>query len=326
MPHRPALLTAAASLSLAILCGLPLPTALAQTGSATGGSPATGNVACTADASDASTPEIQQLRDELQELRVELAQLKLAIEKLGIDVASPQPASIPPGNAADTAGSDAAAGSPRGPLAQAARDEGNFGRLQSVEQIEPEMNEQQQQRLEQLRQDVEESEQQVAQAKSQMGNVGQVAVGVGYTGNDDLDERDAQIRAQRRQNDAAQAAQRSEIAAAEELLRTRQQDLQAFQEEYGPYYQIQVQQDGKTVQLRVSPETFETASFDPDLPGIRWKGQLLELKDDQEQWKAESILSVPEESLNRRDAAGATTSDAPAEPSPMRTMDPSMSR
>ena len=292
--------------------------ALAQTGSATGGNPATADVpppagsatdsATDADASaEASSPDVQQLRAEMQELRVELAQLKLAMQKLGVEVGSAQPPSLP---AADTG--DAAAGSASaGALASADDDAGHFGRLESVQRMDPEMDDQQQQRLEELRQDVEESEQQVAQAKSQMATVGRGTVGVGYTGNDDLDERDAQIRAQRRENDAAQAAQRSQIAAAQELLRTRQQDLQAFQDEYGPHYQITVRQQDKTVELRVSPETFETATFDPDLPGLRWEGQLIEMNDQQESWQAESILSLPEESLNRGDDQPTPTPAAP---------------
>ena len=226
--------------------------------------------------------EVEQLRGEVQQLRERLAQLELVLARSGIEVPSGG------GVATQVESSQASAA----PIA-------NWGEVQEVRQVDPEVTDADRQRIDELRQEVDQLREEAAQAQADVADARATEVQDGvynrrYRDYDDNGAEEVRVQRQLRAADARARAEGSEAAAQRDRLQSKQRQLSQAQQATQPQQHFVVSRDGKTVTLISDRPADGDINYNPSLPYVRWTGELLESDDSSERWRLRSLSSMAE--------------------------------
>ncbi len=240
---------------------------------------------------DPQAAQVEALQQENDTLRQRVAELELKLADAGIPTdGSGTPATGEPAMAAGAG-------------------RVNWGMVQEIKRVEPEVAEGAQQRVEELRQEVDrlrdeqvEARQDVAEAdvKTASNQRGLYDSGANY----DDDNADAEIARQLEQTRDEVRAEGVEASGVADQLRRKQQELRRAQRAMQPHQEVVVTREGKTITLEATDTGTNAVEVEPAWAAVRWTGELISSDGTTERWEARKIEPLTEEALQRLQSAG----------------------
>ena len=235
---------------------------------------------------DPQAAQVEALEQEIDTLRQRVAELELKLADAGIP--------------ADGAGVPATGE----PAMAAGAGRVNWGMVQEIRRVEPEVAEGAQQRVEELRQEVDrlrdeqiDARQEVAEAdvKTATGRAGIYDSGSNY----DDDNAGAAIARELEKTRDEVRAEGVEAAGVAEQLRRKQQELRRAQRAMQPYQEVVVMRNGKTITVEATDTGTNAVEVDPAWAAVRWTGELISSDGTTERWEARKIEPLSAEALQR---------------------------
>ena len=247
-----------------------------------------------ADAPDAAPAgDAEALRQEVQRLRQRVAELELKLAEAGVPT--------------DTQGGGEIA------MEQGAATV-NWGRVRSIESVEPEVTEADRQRVDELQQEVDKLRDELTTARQDVAeaDVKTTDADTGIFEDDDsiynsgtrYNEANAEAEIKRKLEQTRDEVRAAGVEASElsDRYRVKQSELRRAQRAMQPHRVITVTRDGKTIKLEADETGTNIVEVDPSWAAIRWTGELITSDDETQRWEARKIQPLTKDELQRLEA------------------------
>ena len=273
-------------LLLAAVLALP---AAAQGGAPLGGEP----LVPEGPAEPASTPDAapsgdaEAMQQEIQRLRQRVAELELKLAEAGVPM--------------DTEGGEIA-------IAQDAASV-NWGRVEKIETVEPEVTEAAKQRVDELQKEIDALRDELTTARQDVAEAdiktteGPPNTNI-YDAGTRYDETNAQAEIARELEKTRDEVRAEGVEASElsDRLRVKRTELRQARRAMQPHRRITVTRDGKVITLEADDTGTNAVEVDPSWAAIRWTGELISSDAGTQHWEARKIEPLTQEALQRLDS------------------------
>ena len=232
----------------------------------------------------APSGDAEALRQEVQRLRQRVAELELKLAEAGVPT--------------DTEGGEIA-------MEQGAAAV-NWGRVQSIETVEPDTSEAAKQRVDELQKEVDKLRDELTTARQDVAEADIKTASSGrdadiYNAGTRYDEANAEAEIKRELEQTRDQVRAAGVEASElsDRYRVKQNELRQARRAMQPHRVITVTRDGKTIKLEAQETGTNAVEVDPSWAAVRWTGELLSSEAGSQRWEARRIQPLTEDELQR---------------------------